>query len=690
MEKVLRLIIVEDDLNDAEMMISAVKSTGVAVRAERAESLEDFGEKLTKHAPDVILLNLEARALNLEEALGAVREAGKHVPVIAVSNADAGSPIEYMQLGAEDLVRKDQPEHLKLVITRTANCQQQWRRLKSLESSLREAEKRCKTLLNSSRDAIAYVHEGMHIFANESYLELFGYTDIDDVEGTPIMDMVSSEEQQKLKDFLRGYNKGGDPNQTLDITLRDNNDKDFGATMEFSHASIDGEACTQIVIRNQGDAKELEQQLNYLAQRDLVTGLFNRQHFMEQLDAAMGRASQGEAASSLLNLTIDKFDDIKNSVGVSGADLVIADVGKVLDETCDATDVVARFEGEAFAVLTPRRGEKDIQAFMDKLLQAVSEHICEVEGKSITCTVSIGVTLIDENAPDANELLVRADKALKEAQTGEGNKGVIYKPKKGEMTQKQIDEEWSETIRKALKEDRLRLLFQPIVSLHGDPGERYEVYLRLVGEDGNTITPTEFLPSAERTGVAKGLDRWVLINAFKRLAEQRQKKPDTIFFVKLTAGSLLDGTMLPWISEKLKEHRMPAESLVIEMKTETILNYLKQAKEFVKGLTQLKCSFALDEFGSGLDPFKLLKHVPAEYLKIDRSFMDDMITNPENQEAIRNMTDMAHSMNKLTVAQFVEDPNALSVLWGMGVNYIQGNFLQQPQEDLKYDFSAMG
>lgn len=690
MDKVLRLIIVEADLNDAEMMISTIKSAGFAVRAERTENKADLDKALKKHAPDLVLCTLGVRGLGLEDVIACIREAGRHVPVIAISNDAGADIIEHMQIGAEDLVRKDQTEHLKLVVTRAANTQQQWRKLKTFESSLREAEKRCRTLLNSSRDAIAYVHEGMHIFANQSYLELFGYTDNDDVEGTPIMDMVASEDQKTLKEFLRAYAKSDNPNQTLNIKLRDTNEKSFGATMEFSPASIDGEPCTQIVIRDQSDAKELEQQLNYLAQRDLVTGLFNRQYLIEQLDGAIGKAAKGEQNASLMHISIDNFNDVKTSVGVSGADLVIADVGKVLDELCDSKDVLARFEGETFAVLSPVWEEKKLQALLDKMLHSVSEHLCEVEGKSVGCTISIGATLIDENTPNANELLARADKALNETRTDEGNSSNIYKPKQGEMTQKQVDDNWSEIIRTALKDDRLQLLFQPIVSLHGDPGERYEVYLRLIDEQGTTIPPAEFLPSAERSGVAKGLDRWVLINAFKRLVEQRQKKPDTIFFVKLTAGSLLDATMLPWISEKLKEHRLPAESLVIEMKEETVVSYLKQAKEFVKGVKLLRCSFALDDFGTGLDPFKLLKHIPADYLKIDASFMDDMVSNTENQDAIRNLTDTAHSMNKLTVAQFVEDPNALSVLWGMGVNYIQGNFLQGPQENLNYDFSAMG
>ena len=147
--------------------------------------------------------------------------------------------------------------------------------------------------------------------------------------------------------------------------------------------------------------------------------------------------------------------------------------------------------------------------------------------------------------------------------------------------------------------------------------------------------------------------------------------------------------MLPWISERLKELRMPAESLVFELKETTVVSHLKQAREFVKGLKELKCQFALDDFGTGLDPFQLIKQLPADYLKLDSGFMNELPNSRENQDAIKEITDTAHSMNKLVIVQQVSDPNALSVLFGIGVNFIQGHFLQEPSEQLNYDFSAL-
>ncbi|MBK1692512.1 two-component system response regulator [Ectothiorhodospira mobilis] len=698
MDHIIRLLIIDPDLNDAEKMVSALKSAGLAVRPQRVTDAQDLEDKLRDHAPDVILCTLGQAQLPLETVVESNRRMGRHAPVIALTEATDSDVVECLEAGAHDLVHKDRFDHLRHVVARAAAHQQQWRQLKACEASLRETERRCKTLLDSSRDAIAYVHEGMHTYANSAYLELFGYTDEEELEGMPLMDMVSREDQPALKEFLRGHEGGVPPDpadgeaeaQALELQLTRADGTPFAARMEFSPATIDGEPCTQILIRNRSNTRELERQLNYLAQRDLVTGLYNRQYFIEQLQRTLGRANQGKGNASLMELRIDRFADIREAVGVAGGDLVLADIGKVLEDTCGEGDIVARFDGEAFAILSLRWEQADMEAFAHTLLGQIAHHICDVEGRSITCTASMGVARVDENAPDVNELLSRAQKACEQAGRQGGNRMQVYRPKEGEMTQKQLDETWNERITAAIRDNRLHLLFQPIVGLHGEGGERYEVFMRLLDEHGEAVSPAQFLPSAERTGIATDLDRWVIEHAIERLAVQRKAGHETVFFIKITAGSLHDPQILPWIMERLKEKRIPAQCVVFEMKESTVVAYLRQAKEFVKTLRSVHCGFALEDFGNGLNPFQVLNHVPADYLKVDASFTRNLASSQENQETLGRITDTAHTQNRLVIAQQVEDAASLSILWGLGINYIQGNFLQPPSESLDYDFSTTG
>jgi len=180
------------------------------------------------------------------------------------------------------------------------------------------------------------------------------------------------------------------------------------------------------------------------------------------------------------------------------------------------------------------------------------------------------------------------------------------------------------------------------------------------------------------------IDRWVIANAIRAIAERERAGNKTTFFVKLTPQSLEDVTLLPWIAQQLKTARQRGDSLVFEMPESKVVTSLKPARAFAKGLEQIHCGFALEQFGSGLNSFQLLKHIPVNYLKIDRNYMAELPKHKENQEKIKDICDQAHHAGKLTVAEFVEDAASMSILFSCGVNFVQGNFLQEPEKILSH------
>lgn len=684
-------IIVTTDLNEAEELISAIRNSGFAIRPAVVSTDDALREQLQATPADLLIFDTDKSELTLDALKTLISDAGKHLPVIALTHQPVADPVPYIEAGADDVVLASNHAHLEHVVVRTAQAQINWRALKHAQAQVRESEKRCQLLLESSKDAVGYAHEGMHIYANRSYLDLFGFGDMDEIEGVPLMDLVTRGERGNVKEFLRQYARGGEPEQTLSTHLLTVSGDEFEAELAFSPASIDGEDCTQIVIHRQdGNAKELEKQIHFLSQRDLMTGLFNRQHFMDLLKETVADATRGLGNRAVILLALDRFEALKETFGISGSDMVLVDFAKLIEKEINEQDIACRFDGNRFIVLTHTWQADALQAYMDRLVIAVANHICELDGRSIASPASLGASVIDENAPDANEVLARAERAFKQASGAGGGQGVLYRPREGEMSQKQLDDLWSKRLREAIKENRMRLLFQPVVSLNGEHGEHYNVYMRMLDDKGQPVAAREFMPSAERTGAAKMLDRWVLHHALKQLAARLREDRRTALFIKLTAGSLQDPEMLPWLAEQLKENRISGELLVFEIKTGIAVNYLRQAREFQKGLRQIHCRLALDDFGIGANPFQLLKQVPADYLKFDGSFMDDLPNSPENQETLKLLTSQAHTENRMVIAQRVEDPQVLPTLWGIGINYIQGNFLQVPSERMDYDFTAMG
>jgi len=234
------------------------------------------------------------------------------------------------------------------------------------------------------------------------------------------------------------------------------------------------------------------------------------------------------------------------------------------------------------------------------------------------------------------------------------------------------------------------LHYQPIISLHGDTDERYEVFVRLEAEESDQlIMPQDFLPAAERIGMSIAIDRWVLFRTIKEFTKKQNKGIQTRFFIKLSAPSIKDDTLMDWLTYQVKEKNIPANTLNFEIKESVAITNLNSAKSLSQKLKAIGCGFVLDDFGAGANPFQLLDHVDVDYIRMERSFMDDLIENPQNQETIKRITARATELGKFTIAQHVPDAGSLSILWGMGVNFIQGYFLQEPLPEMEYDFTEM-
>ncbi len=689
-ELTLRLLVVEESRNDAEALANILRNAGQKSRLTFAKDQEDLDAALERQPPDLVLCATGLETLSLEDLVLSLQQHKLEVPVIAIGESgDEPAIIEAMRAGATDLCSYDQPEHLQLVVRREITQLKLRRDAQRYELKFRESEKRARTLMESSRDAIAYIHEGMHIFANHSYLEMFGFDDLDEIEGTPILDMVAPENHEAFKEFLRNYGKDGGQQTEFKARGLLPDGKQFDAIMEFTPASIDGEPCTQIIIRNQAaNSKELEQKLKYLSKQDVLTGLFNRQYFLEELDLAVTDAVSGSGTSGVIYLLMDNFKDIKDNHGIGVADMVISDIADLLREHAGEDDIIARFGDHSFTLLRRDCDAASIQDLAGRLRQAVEEHIADIENQSITTTCSIGMSLVTESTRSAQEVVSRVDLACEVARSSGGNQIHMHNPVVDEQIGKERDQQMHALIKDALDNDQFQLVYQPIVSLQGDTTEKYEVLLRMLDHDGEQILPSQFLAVAEQTGQVADIDRWVIRQAVRVLAEHRGQGNDTHFFIKLSSGTLLDTELPQFINDTLKETRLPGDALTFEIAEQSACQHLKQAKAFVKTVQELHCRTTLEHFGSGPNSFQLLKHLPVDYLKIDGSFIHNLATEADNQAMVKSILETARSMNKQCIAEFVQDAHSLAVLWQSGIDYIQGNFLQEPSEALTYDFSG--
>tara|TARA_R110002111_G_scaffold103191_3_gene159836 strand:- start:1209 stop:3293 length:2085 start_codon:yes stop_codon:yes gene_type:complete len=682
------LLILDPSQNDAESLVSLLRNAGRATRAHRITSEEDLEEALKNSNWDLLLARDIEQEFSADSALAMIRRMDKDIPCLFLTEEESRErTVAVMKAGAQDTVQSGHNDLLILKAKRELAALEDRRRRRALESHLREAEQRCQLLLESSKDAIAYINDGMHIYANQSYLEFLGYDDIDDLMCVPVLDTLTSESQADYKTFMRSFAGKGEDGMTINCTAKRSDDHELNVTMSVSGATYDSEVCTQIVLQPEHSDAELEEKLREISSQDLLTGLYNRQYLMRELEQAIANAGKNNQTGALAYIALDNFITMKGQVGISGADLLLGDLATLLKKEAAGDLVLARLSDDAFCLLCLPGDEKSLTSRCEQICKAVDEYLFEINGRTVPLTVSIGVASITENSPKAEELMARVHTASSDVRKQEGQaqgNGVrAYNPADHEALE---DSNSIEAILKALDENRFRLLFQPIINLRGEGEEHYEAFVRMLDQDDKEVSPYDFLPPMGPSDTAIKIDRWVILQTIKQLSSHRSGGNDTRLFLNVTAETLQDKTFTPWLSVALKAARLPGDALIFQIRECDANNYMKQAKDFTKALHQLHCKVSIAQFGCALNPFNTLKHIDTDYVKIDGSFTEEIQKNDEAREQVKEMVKSLQSAGKLTIIPMVENAAVLATLWQAGVNYIQGYYLQAPVPEMNYDF----
>ncbi|UPG88778.1 EAL domain-containing protein [Luteibacter aegosomaticola] len=681
-DNVIRVLFIESSVEEAELLINVLRNGGIAVRPSRATTADEIQACLADQAPDLVLLNPTVPGVDPNQVLRQLDASGRDLAAIAVlEHLDDDQVADLLAGGARGVALRKRHDQILATVRREFQSLSMRRQVRRLETALRETERRCDSLLDSSRDAIAYVHEGMHVRVNQAYLEAFGFNEYDDIIGLPILDLISGTHADDFKNALRGVSKGEKTPPPMDLLARRDDGTTFKAAVEFAQATFEGEACLQIVFRQQTVDPALVAQLY----QDPVTGLFNRARTLEHIDEAVAAAAAGRAGQAVLLIEPDNWKELVASAGIANADQVLANLAVRIKEALDEEDVPGVLGDHTFGIVLAPRGDLEHAALTERLRASIAEAIIDAGTRSLTVTVTVGGTLLAEKNANAETVLDQAQAALRNAQNQGGNRVELHDPAAREKADAEREQYWLDLVREALAQDGLRLYHQQIISLQDAAGEFYDILVRMRGPKGDVL-PSYFFPVAERNGLLPAIDRWVLGHAIDALAHRENDGLTTTYFVKITAQSLEDPDLLPWLKRRLETAKLRRSQLVIAMPESKVLTMLRKAQEFSAGWRQSGGRFAIEQFGSGLNSFQMLTHVEADFLKIDRSFMTDLPQHPENQKRISDICKEGHATGKQTVAEWVEDAVSTSLLFACGVDFVQGNFLQEPAKVLAEEY----
>ncbi|HWH11233.1 MAG TPA: EAL domain-containing protein [Solirubrobacteraceae bacterium] len=425
-----------------------------------------------------------------------------------------------------------------------------------------------------------------------------------------------------------------------------------------------------------------EENLEYLASHDPLTGLQNRASFSGQLRAHADIVRRYGAEGALLLLDLDHFKYINDTLGHQAGDQLIGRVAAILSGRLRTSDVLARLGGDEFAVLLPRADQSTAQTVAAGLLEALrAERIAVPRTRDQAVTASIGVAMFgDGDAPSGEDVLVCADLAMYDAKEAGRDRVAVYTP--GEPAQGRMRGRitWAERIRVAIEEERFALVAQPIVDLVDGQMNQFEVLLRMRDDRGGLILPGAFLATAERLGMIQQIDGLTVTAALRAFAARggRGPRPPSIE-INLSGASIGDPAILELIERELAETGLDPNRVIFEITETAAISNIAKAREFSQQLARLGCRFALDDFGAGFGSFYYLKHVRFDVLKIDGEFVRDCCASLTDRMVIQAVVGIARGLDKQTVAEHVGDARTVSLLTELGVDSGQGFFLARPE-----------
>lgn len=710
----LHLLIIDDNQLYAEQLIDVLEEN--YYKKVILGFLDDKEEllKLLRQSWDVLVMG-KAYDLNVPQVVKIIQEHALDLPMIGIipengvnaktldakeqtklemvqdgDKTDVALPL-YEYWGAVDALPKDRVMEMALRIYQEHRQRCFRDDLTKLRQVLKDAEQRANILIKNSKSAVAYVEEGLHIYANGPYLEMFGFKSMDDLMGVPIIDLIASNNIKDFKTFLKDFEKGNRKNVEFQFESVRKDGSTFDAKLQLA-ATYEGEPCQQVIIQpDDSNNAELAKKLAQMERIDQLTGIFNRRGFEQVLTSIREAVVQKGLLAGVLSVRIDDIGKINSSLGIQGVDSVVIAIANLLKQKVativgeDKVDkgYVSRFSDSQFMLILPNMPQEQVEDLGNQIVAQIAETLIEVGARTVKNTVTVGATMINNTSPEAPVIIDRVIQAIGLAlkDNADGNVFYLYDPS---AFASEDDAVLLETLRNAIEHNKFTLMYQPIYDVERDISNLFEVFLRLPLADGTLMTPDKFLHVANEHGLMDKIDRWVLINACKNLKRYRTEvDPTARIMVHLSSASLTDESLSAFASKLLQAVGGSEPGRITLQFSEAMVNdYMAMAQKQAQMLKQVGCDVGLYSFGSAVNSMEILDFIKPNIVRLDRSYIKDL-ENSDNVATISSLIAQIHEHGANSLMAFIQDPAAMSAAWTVGAKYLQGNYLQEPSEEMK-------
>jgi diguanylate cyclase (GGDEF)-like protein/PAS domain S-box-containing protein len=671
------MIVMTRSQDHVEAINSTLRNAGHPVHCTWLPDASDLSDALTQLNPEMLIAFMDELSVDLASLMKIKQQSAPGMPVlVARETVNEAAIAEAMRLGCQDVVSLANRDRLQSVVTRELRAHRLERALSSTLSSAREYREQLQGFLEGSADAITHVQEGIIVDANRAWVELFGYSENDALNGTPLMDLFEQETHPALKGALVACLQGKWSGHGLKVQALLSDGSALALELVLTRADYDNEPAVRIAISAQHKKdSDLEAQLSEAVKNDATTQFLQQRYVIAAMRERAAQHMKG-GVRQVAHLKPDRFIDIQHSIGVVASEEFMAQLAEVLRTQLTGNDLCGRFGGNGILVMLERGTAKDVETWAENVVKRVHDHVFVIEDKTLSATATVGLGLLPPTNPDIAAAITDAVSATRRGRELGGNQMYVVDKADTDTRVQAYDKIWVKHIKSALMENRFRLVQQPIASLLGEDKGMFDVLVRMLDEQGNEVLPAEFIAAAERNDLMKNIDRWV-VGASMSFAANRKA---SCIFVRLSKDTVLDKSLLTWLDQQLKSLKIEPKRLCMQVTEELATQYVRQTKELAENLRKLGFRFALEHFGTGRDPLKLLNDIEMNFIKVDGSLMQGLSTNQIQQQRVKGLVEAAKRNGIETVAERVEDANTMAVLWQLGIEFIQGYFVNAPED----------
>lgn len=685
-QDVINLLTVSEDADEASRLANLVRNAGLRVDPGYVTHLTELDGKLAERNWDLALVEFGTDPGFAKKVLQHARRMSKDVPVIlAVSTRDAQLVIEGLKLGAVDVVATEDEPHLILVARRALRDLSQRRQLRYWQRRFSESESRFEQVLGSSRHGIAVIQEGMYVFVNDVFASLHGYDAAHQLELLPVFDTLAKDSQS----LFRRYLKPLDPINALEAcslsyeSLNVEGDP-FPVQAECSQIDFRGEPALQLLIKTETMADGAVLNGSAVSR----PGDIRVAEASALIDSAIRKATRGGADGWLWYLEVDGHETLRRELGISLVEEGVQQLALFLIETLGVDVPLRRIREDAFVCIVPGQEREAIRSAAAAILAKVGEAIFETEEGSFTCTLSAGILPITELATSVDASVSSCQRAIAEERTQHPDGGAVcFGVLQQHSEDAVLDESDREVIaRQLLRSDGFELLFQPIVPLHGHREHFYSAQVQLKAEERKLGLGEDFLSAVRQDAAGLELDRYLLRESARCLAEKKRVSPHTRLFFELSDATLIDEEFPEWLEALTRGLGLSADDLVPQIRETAIGRQLGKVSGVAAVLAERGFRVALSHFGMAFNPTMALSKIKAQFIRVDDILVDGA---GRDARSLEQLLDLIASVKKTGCAVIV--PNIASAamiptLWQARVDFIEGLYVQEAQQLMAFNF----